>query len=234
MLSMTFRVLSGFTVPRRLILVAAAFAALFAAEKPAAAHPHVWIENRSDLVFDDQGRITAINVEWRFDEMYSQVAVEGLDANGDGIYEATETQALAQENIEALKEYDYFVTATAAGEKIKFGDVTEYGNLFSNGVLTFYFQVPLATPVDPRISETKLAVFDPSYYIAIVLAEKDPIQIIGALPSPCQVAVTKSAAEADNFQYTEDFWNKEANEGMGNLFAQTVQIQCTPQTAKSG
>jgi len=207
-------------------ILAIVFASLTIASGRAAAHPHVWIESRSDLVLDEQGRITAINVEWRFDEMYSTVAVEGLDANGDGIYEAEETQSLAKENVEALKEYDYFVYAEANGQKVAYGDVTEYGNLFSNGVLTLYFRVPLQQPIDPATTKFSYSIYDPSFYIAIELAKQDPIQILGKLASACHIDIGKSAAEAENFQYSEDFWDQEANKGMGAMFAQPISLQC--------
>ena len=57
---------------------------------PAAAHPHVWIEMRSDVVFNGEGKITAVNVEWTFDDNYTQMALDGLDANGDGVYSQSE------------------------------------------------------------------------------------------------------------------------------------------------
>lgn len=37
---------------------------------PASAHPHVFIDAKADVVFDDQGRITAIRNVWRFDDAY--------------------------------------------------------------------------------------------------------------------------------------------------------------------
>lgn len=211
----TFAALAGLALPLALAMPG-----------PAHAHPHVWIENRSDLVLDEAGRIVAINVEWKFDEMYSLVAVEGLDANSDGIYQADEIQSLAQENIEALKEYDYFVYAKVNGEKISYGEVTEYGNLFSGGVLTLYFRVPLASPVDPTKAEFTFSIYDPSYYIAIDLVEPDPVEIVGTLAPSCRIEIGKSVAEAQDFQYSEEFWAQEANEGMGAMFAQPVKLRC--------
>ncbi|WP_137391758.1 DUF1007 family protein [Rhodoligotrophos defluvii] len=218
---------------RSLSLAVVALGFVAGAGRTADAHPHVWIESRSDLVLDDEGRITAINVEWRFDEMYSLAAVEGLDANGDGIYEAEETQSLAKENIEALKEYDYFVYAQANGQKVPYGEVTEYGNLFANGVLTLYFRVPLATPVDPTNTNFTYSIYDPSFYIAIELPKQDPIQVLGTLASPCHIKISKSAAEAENYQYSEDFWDQEANKGMGAMFAQPISVDCTATAKKA-
>ncbi len=61
---------------------------------PAAAHPHVWVTMRSDVLFNDANQISGIGVEWTFDDGYAQVALDGLDANGDGVYSPSELAPL--------------------------------------------------------------------------------------------------------------------------------------------
>lgn len=221
------------TAARRLAAaVSLGVAAGLVVSPPADAHPHVWIETVSDIVLDDRGRITAINVEWRFDEMYSQVAIEGLDANGDGTYEAQELRPLAEENIDALKDYDYFTYARAGGQKLAYGEVKEFGNTFKDGILTLYFQVPLAEPVDPKAADFTYTIHDPSFYIAIELAAKNAVSTVGALPDPCRVEIRQSAAAADNYEYSEDFWTQQQElNDMGALFAQPIALVCAPQAA---
>ena len=53
---------------------------------PVAAHPHVWATVRSEIVLDANHQITGIRHHWTFDEFYTAMAVEGLDANKDGVY----------------------------------------------------------------------------------------------------------------------------------------------------
>ena len=47
---------------------------------------------RSDVVFNDAGLITAVNVEWTFDDGYTQMALDGLDSNGDSVYSQDELE----------------------------------------------------------------------------------------------------------------------------------------------
>lgn len=214
----------------RLALALAGAASLAAA--PAAAHPHVWIETNSDVVFDEAGRITAINVEWQFDEMYSAVAVEGLDANGNGLYEPEELQPMAADNIAALKEYRYFTYVKADGKQVPYGEVTEFGHLYKDGYLTMYFTVPLAEPVDPRSAKVAYTIHDPTFFISIELAPKAAVRMVGAAPDPCRIDIGKSAAESDDFQYSEEFWSQnDAAEGMGAMFARPIAVNCKPKTA---
>ena len=127
----------------------------------AAAHPHVWIEMRSDVIFNDEGKITGINLIWSFDDGYTQVALEGLDTNGDGVYSQQELDPLTKENIASLKDYEYFTVMRVNGEKVAQGDVTEFGQIWSNDKLQLHFQVPLKEPVDPTRDEFMVKVYDP-------------------------------------------------------------------------
>jgi ABC-type uncharacterized transport system substrate-binding protein len=120
---------------------------------PAAAHPHVWITMRSDVVFNDVREISAIGVEWTFDDGYTEVALDGLDTNGDGVYSQTELVPLTEQNMASLKDYNYFVAPRVDGKIVPIKDPVESGQIYSNGKLALHFQVPLAAPVDPRKSQ---------------------------------------------------------------------------------
>ncbi|MGI9414190.1 MAG: DUF1007 family protein [Hyphomicrobiales bacterium] len=195
---------------------------------PAAAHPHVWIVSHSDVVFDDQGRITAINIEWEFDEFYSMTAVEGLDVNGNGTYEPEELQPLAAENISALKDFSYFTKVRSGSGDEGLGAVTEFHSTFKDSRLTLYFQVPLAAPLDPRKSKVDLRMYDPSFYIAIEYAAKDPVNAVGTAPDGCAVELRKPDADADDAaSQSEDYFaNLLATQDLGSIYAETVVVDC--------
>jgi ABC-type uncharacterized transport system substrate-binding protein len=138
---------------------------------PALAHPHAWIETRSDVVFDDEGRIAAINVEWDFDPGYSEMAVEGLDENGDGFHSAGELHAAGAREPDCAEGLRLFHQGARRRRGGRYGDVTEYGMIYSNGILKMHFTVPLAEPLDPFAAEFVYRIYDPSFYIAIDFAE---------------------------------------------------------------
>jgi ABC-type uncharacterized transport system substrate-binding protein len=203
---------------------------------PALTHPHAWIETRSDVVFDDQGRIAAINVEWDFDQWYSEMAVEGLDENGDGFYSAGELRPLARENLIALKDYDYFVKARAGAEAVKYGDVSQYGMIYSNGILKMHFTLPLAQPVDPFAAEFVYRIYDPSFYIAIDFAENNPLALLGNPPDPCRIELRPAPTGAE-IEATRDMlaekgqdWQPPEEDDFGSMFAQPVAVVCKPKT----
>lgn len=205
---------------------------LWLAASPARAHPHVWIEMRSDLVFNDQGQVAAMNLQWTFDDGYAQMALDGLDTNGDGVYSQDELTQLTQENLASLKDYDYFTVIRYNGEKQRFAPVTEYGQIYSNGKLQLYFQVPLATPIDPAKGEIIAKVYDPDFFIALDYVKDEPVTAIGAIPAKCRIVVKPVPTDAEIEQTramlaTKDRdWKPDTEEDFGALFAQPVTVQC--------
>jgi ABC-type uncharacterized transport system substrate-binding protein len=203
---------------------------------PALAHPHAWIETRSDVVFNDEGRIVAINIEWDFDQGYSEMAIEGLDTNGDGYYSAGELRPLARENIIALKDYDYFVKARSGGDPVTYAEVTQYGMIYSSGTLKMHFTVPLAAPIDPFAAEFVYRIYDPSFFIAIDFAANKPLALLGNPPSPCRIelrpAPTGAEIETTRGMLAEkdQEWQPPEEEDFGSMFAQPVAVVCKPKT----
>lgn len=211
--------------------------ACVAAASQAAAHPHAWIETRSDVVFDDEGRIAAINVEWDFDPGYSEMAVDGLDENGDGYHSAGELHPLARENLIALKDYDYFIKARAGPEAIRYGEVTEYGIIYTGGTLKMHFTVPLAEPLDPFAAEFVYRIYDPSFYIAIDFAENAPLALLGNAPEPCRIELRQPPTGAE-IEATRDMlaekgqdWQAPEEDDFGSMFARPAAVVCKPAAA---
>jgi ABC-type uncharacterized transport system substrate-binding protein len=210
----------------------AALLATVAAAGPAVAHPHVWIEMRSDVVFNEQGQVTALNLMWTFDDGYAQVALEGLDANGDGVYSAGELEPLTRENIASLKDYDFFTVLRFNGEKQAQGEVKEFGQIWSNDKLQLHLQVPLKTPVDPTKGEFVAKVYDPDFFIAMDFAKDEPVTAIGPMPKNCELVLKPVPTDAEIEQTRAMLstkgpeWKPENDEDFGALFAQPVSIQC--------
>lgn len=214
---------------RNLYLVMAAMMAGFAGTE-ARAHPHVWIEMQSDVVFTEDGLIKGVNLEWTFDDAYTQMALDGLDVDGDGLYSQSELAPLTKENIESLKDYEYFTVMRANGEQQKIGPVTDFGQIWSNSKLTLHLQVPLEKPVDPRTQEFVLKVYDPEFFIAIDYAGDDPVDVVGNMPEACKLVVKPVPTDAELDQTRTMLstkgadWKPENPEDFGAMFAQAVSI----------
>lgn len=91
--------------------------ALLAVAGPAQAHPHVWVNVHTTVLYEN-GTISGFRHAWTFDEYYSAMAIEGLDTNKDGKYSREELAELAKVNIEGLKEFGYFTVPQLGTEEL--------------------------------------------------------------------------------------------------------------------
>jgi ABC-type uncharacterized transport system substrate-binding protein len=216
---------------RNLYIVMAAMMAGFVGT-PAQAHPHVWIDMQSSIVFTDDGLIKGVDVEWTFDDAYAQMALDGLDVDGDGLYSQDELAPLTKENIESLKDYEYFTVMRANGEQQKIGEVTDAGQIWSNNKLTLHFQVPLEKPIDPKKEEYMLKVYDPEFFIDLEYPTDDAVDVTGKIPESCKLVVKPVPTDAELDQTRTMLatkgkdWKPEAPEDFGAMFAQAVSIAC--------
>lgn len=199
---------------------------------PAWAHPHVWADIRTGLMVDGQGMITGVRMEWTFDEGYSGFALEGLDTNGDGVYGPDEIQPLTKENIESLKESDYFGFMRQNGKLLKHGAVTEATQIYESNKLTLAFVFPLETPVDPRKGVFDYKVYDPDFFISFEYVKDSPVELEGTLPQGCSWELKPLLTDAEleakrNFLAEKGTdWVNDTGEDFGSLFARPVVVTC--------
>jgi ABC-type uncharacterized transport system substrate-binding protein len=199
---------------------------------PAVSHPHVWITAHADVVFNNAGVIIAVKNSWTLDEAYSAVASEGLDTNNDGNYSPEELAPLTQENIASLREFEYFTYVYRNGEKVPLAPPTEASQNMAGKNLQLHFQVPLLSPIDPKKQAFTYKVYDPTFYIAVDLDEKNPVAIHGVAPPNCLPKIDEPK-QSEDLASTQQMladkpqdWQPPVEENFGVLFAKTVSVLC--------
>nr|WP_319384241.1 DUF1007 family protein [uncultured Roseibium sp.] len=105
---------------------AAVLVLLIAGVTTAAAHPHVFVEARSKLVFDDDGNAVAVKHVFRFDDAFSAFAIQGFDTNQDGVYSREELGELAKVNVESMADFGYFTFGDNTRVELDFATPTDY------------------------------------------------------------------------------------------------------------
>jgi ABC-type uncharacterized transport system substrate-binding protein len=169
----------------RLATVAVCLAPVFVAFSTAsnvAAHPHVLVDAKAEIVFDEQQHITAVRNIWQFDEAFTAFAIQGLDTDADGNLSDVELAPLAQENVEALAAYEFFTYLVVGERKHAFMPPREYWDELHDGRLTLTFLLPLEEPV-ALDQPVDIEIFDPEYFVAITLVNEHPVTLDGAPPS---------------------------------------------------
>lgn len=195
---------------------------------PLLAHPHVWVSVETTVVYD-QGKITGLQNRWTFDEGYTTMALEGLDANGDGQYDRKELTELAQVNIDGLKDFDYFTQAKLSGSLLAMAPPRDYWLEYKDEILTLHFFLPLSEPVLAGAPGFSFQVFDPTYFIAFDLAEKDPVKLAAGAPASCSVDIAVPEANTADAEKLGEAFFQQFGGDIGISLAKTVSVNC-PQT----
>ncbi|MEQ1768351.1 MAG: DUF1007 family protein [Devosia sp.] len=152
---------------------------------PALAHPHIFIDATARIIFDAEGRVAEIHNHWVFDEAYSAWVVQGLDTDNDGTVTRAETQALADDNMVGLAEYQYYTFAGEGPDNLTFDHGSNPTIDFDGKVSTLSFDVALSQPY--RIGKAlEIAINDPEYYVAITFKDASAVELVNA-PAGCTV-----------------------------------------------
>ncbi len=200
-------------------------------QRSAEAHPHVWIDTRVTLRFDEHQRLTALVTEWVFDEIYTSFVVGDLDKAEDGGVPAEELQPLADQNVEELADWGYFTVLKADDLRLELGPAEEARMRYSEGRLVLSFVLPLAEPVDPLGREIAFSIFDPTFYIEIVPAEETPVRLEGAVPKGCAAKLrpfetTEERFVPDSLALSVQIDPSDPENGIGARFAEWIDLTC--------
>jgi ABC-type uncharacterized transport system substrate-binding protein len=191
------------------------------------AHPHVFVTAKVDLLFGPSGLVTGVRHAWKFDDMYSSFLVQGLADPGE-ILTKEQLAPFAKTNLEALAEFGFFTVVKVSGKQSEFNDPMDYWlEEGDDRLLVLHFTLPLKEPTTAARGFT-LAIYDPTYYVAFSLADKDPVTLIAA-PADCSASVSKPKPldAADNQKLSESFFaNLSPGADFGIKLADRVIVAC--------
>ena len=173
---------------RILLLVAILLAGAVGMSRPAAAHPHIFIDARVILHMED-GRVVAITQHWTFDAVFGGVVIHAFDKNRDGKLDAGEAKLVRRGAFDALKDFNYFTVVRIGREELKLEKVTGFAAAVKDGRLTYRFTLPLPQPVDPGADRPAFLFLDKTYYVAVELAKQNPVTFAGAAPAGCRTVI---------------------------------------------
>jgi ABC-type uncharacterized transport system substrate-binding protein len=176
----------------RLVRVAIAGCGLALASGSAAAHPHVWINAVATLLFEDR-MLVGVHHHWEFDEMFGSYVIEEHDANRNGKLERAELASIEANAFSNLRDYDYFTHVRIDGKDMPLHEVTDFTARIEDGVLVYEFTMPLAKPIDPGANQFAAGIYDPEYYVEVLLDEDDPVRFEGLPSGACTYAIQEDS-----------------------------------------
>lgn len=203
-------------------------AAVLAAD-PAGAHPHVFVTARSEIVYGPDGRMTAVRHAWIFDDMFSSMAVQGLDANGDGQYSRDELAPLAEVNVTSLDEFKFFTFGKAGEARVAFDKPRDYWlEMLPDKRLELHFTLPVKEGAPEKGAPYRVEVYDPTYFVAFEFAKDKPAKLVSA-PAGCSVELERPPAPDAGQQkrLSESFFSGlSPGSNFGAQFSNTLLVAC--------
>ena len=126
----------------------------------------------------------------------------------------------------------------STGEKLKWADVTDYGQLIGTTAgCACISSCRSASRSTRKTAEFLYRIYDPTFYIAIDFVEKEPVEAVGNKPQSCRIEV----AILPDPNKTEDTkamlstkgkdWTPDQEDDFGIMFAQPVTVNCKPGAA---
>ena len=194
---------------------------------PAFAHPHVYVKAKAVVLYDN-GKFTGIEHVWTFDELYSEMAVEGLDTNGDGKYDREELAELAKVNLDGLKEFDFFTSVKLGAQALAVKQPSDAWLEYAGSQLTMHFKLPLAEPVLAEAKGFNFVVADPSFFIAFELEGDAAVTFGPGAPASCSITIAATPKDSDQNKRLGDAFANTLGGGarLGASFAKPVAVSC--------
>lgn len=163
--------------------------ALLMAPAAALAHPHVLIDSHVVVQFEG-GRITALQMGWKFDPVYSSTLVQDYDSDRNASLSAEETGKMEAEAFQDTAQYSYFTYAKVDGKPLSWPQASSFKPIAYKDSLVYSFRLALPNPVDPRKQAFSLSTYEETFYIDIDFPNDAAVQLIGDGSAGCRAKIS--------------------------------------------
>ncbi|MDO9526918.1 MAG: DUF1007 family protein [Gemmobacter sp.] len=209
---------------------AAGLVFLMALAGQASAHPHVFIDAGLEFQFDAEGRAVALRVVWAYDDLTSLLIVEdrGLDKDGDGALDATETDALSGFDMNWDADFVGDTYVLLGDVPVTLGPPGDWTATYTNGRVISTHLRKLDPPVRPADLPLVVQVYDPGFYSAYTIASepvlRDAIGCAAQVFAP-DIEAAQVQLDAALAEFTGDI--ESDFPAVGALYAEEVRVTCT-------
>ena len=196
--------------------------------RPAAAHPHVFIDTGVDFLFDDAGNLAQLRITWIYDPMISLFMQEDLGITPGRPLTADERARLAAYDTEWEEGYagDAYLWDGARAVGLS-GPRAADADFRDDGRAVIRFLRDVATPYRPG-ADTRVEIYDLTYYMAYTITETPRLE--GA-PAGCAAEVahfepSKALAPLQRALSALSAEETPEQDDVGALFAERVRLAC--------
>ena len=154
-----------------------AFLLAMAAAVSAFAHPHVFINNRMTVLFDE-GKLKGITLRWVFDDMFTEMILTDFKPGPDGRFSPAMTAGIKSGAFDNLENYHYFLAFFEGKKPLRKIRIEQFTpSVIEGNKLVYSFFVPLDLPVQPEEQTVRVTVYDDTYFVAFDLMHVDDVTL---------------------------------------------------------
>ncbi|MCG8685175.1 MAG: DUF1007 family protein [Desulfobacterales bacterium] len=175
------------------------FVLLALAPEQTFAHPHVFIEQRTTLVFDDKG-FAGFRINWAFDEMFSVMIGEDFDKDQNKHLDENEVRVIKEKAFGYIAEYNYYINVKIDGKPFAVKFIKDFNATLEKGKLKYEFFIPCHVTAVNADKQIILSPYDPEYYSAIYFPDIRHISLENTGPF---IVETRSERDMSTLIYYE-------------------------------
>jgi len=204
---------------------------LVLAAGPALAHPHVWIDTRIEVIFNDRNEATGLRIDWTYDDLYSLFVVGelGLDPDWDGRLTAEEAARLSGFDMNWDPGFPGDTYALLDGVPLGLSRPKDWTATYVEGRVSSSHLRSFDAPVAIGAGRLVVQAFDPGYFIAYTIAF-DPV-LTGGQGCTAEVVLPDLDASQEELrailaEFAPDVDLEADFPNVGAIFAEEVRVTC--------
>jgi ABC-type uncharacterized transport system substrate-binding protein len=198
---------------------------------PLAAHPHIWIDTRIEVLINDRNEATGVRISWTYDELYSLYIIGdmGLDPDWDGLLTPEEEARLSGFDMRWDPGFAGDTYALQGEMPLALSRPQDWTAGYGEGKITSTHLRVFDQPVPLTSSPLVVQAYDPGFYVAYAIPF-DPV-MTGGQGCSAQVFVpdldeAQEALLAALSEYTPDIDIESEFPAVGANFAEEVRVTC--------
>lgn len=212
-------------LPKTFLIIAGSVVFALAFCRSVFAHPHMWIDLKTEVVFEETDTIVAIYQEWLFDDFYSAALLEDAAKHPDGLAQGIDEEI--SDILTGLHSWNYFTQITVDTNKIKAEKVQHFETEVRENRIWVSFVTRLETPVHAPTQNFTYSIFDPTYYIEMYHFEEAVIAFRGDTPEGCRSEIIQPDPSSEAISLSQSpVLDTQPDVSVGQLFAEIVTVSC--------
>lgn len=158
----------------------------------ARAHPHVWVDTVTGFVVTN-GKVTGLHLRWTFDELFSASLLEEFHLRAGKSLSPENIRSLENGAFRATAEQGYFTHIRLDGKPVSGLKPRDFSARLDGALISYEFILPLPQPIDPRTTRLSIVLYEQSYYVDVMPAERNPTFFEGDGLLTCRALVGEDA-----------------------------------------